>query len=207
MDEDRTQPLPPPPAPPQQQGPPVPPGRAGWGTDEPFYRRHGLAFAITSGVLALLLLIGIIGLGTFAVSSVVARAAHSMSQNRQEQPGQGNGKGYGHGNGNGDGSVPGGPGTGSGGTKQGTALARGTVESISASSWTISTPNGTTVTVAITSRTVFGAPATGGSASDFRRGDEVIVLGKRSGNTITAARIVSVGALRSPASPTPTPTP
>jgi len=206
MDEDRTQPLPPPPPPPPQ-GPPLPPGRPGWDADEPFYRRHGLAFAIASGVLALVLLLGLVGVGTFAVSSVVARAAHSISQDRQAQPGPGNGKGYGNGNGNGKRGLPGDPGQGAGGMKQGSALARGTVESISASSWTIRTANGTTVTVAITPQTVFGAPATGGSASDFRRGDQVIVLGKRSGNTITAARIVNIGALRSPGTPSPTPTP
>ena len=183
----------------------MPPGRQGWDADEPFYRRHGLAFAIASGVLALLLVLGLVGVGTFAVSSVVARAAHSISQDRQAQPGPGNGKGYG--NGNGKRGLPGGPGQGAGGMKQGSALARGTVESISASSWTIRTANGTTVTVAITPQTVFGAPATGGSASDFRRGDQVVVLGKRSGNTITAARIVNIGALRSPGTPSPTPTP
>lgn len=197
MDEDPTQPLPPPPPP--QYGPPVPPRRT-WDAQEPFYRRHGLAFAIATAVLAGLLLLVMVGVGAFAVTSVIARAAHTVSQSQHIQAGPG------HGNGGGQ-KIPGPPGAprGNGGLKQGLGVVRGTVESVTASKWTVATPNGTTVTVVVTPQTVFGTLAGGGSASHAVRGDQVVVLGKRSGDTIVAVRILTVGAPGSPTTPTPGP--
>ena len=197
MDENRTEPLLPPPPP--RQGPPVPPGRADWAAEEPFYRRHGLAFAISTAVLAIILLLGMVALGTFAVTSVLARAAHNISQAQPDRPG--------HDGGQGGPGAPGGPGDGKGGLRQGKAVVRGTIDSQSAASWTITTQNGATVKVTITGKTIFGVPASQGSASDFARGDEVIVLGKRSDNTMTASRIVKASAVegRSPSTPRPTP--
>ena len=181
----------------------MPPGRADWAAEEPFYRRHGLAFAISTAVLALVLLLGMVALGTFAVSSVVVRAAHNISQAQPARPG--------HGVVPGAPGAPGGPGNGNGkgGLRQGMAVVRGTIDSQSATSWTITTQNGATVKVAITGSTIFGLPASQGSASDFARGDDVIVLGKRSGDTMTAARIVNASAVggRSPSNPRSTPTP
>ncbi len=199
MDENRTAPLPPPPPPPPVPGPPF------IGAPEPFYRRHGLAFAISTGVLALILLLGVVAVGTFAVASFAARAAHTVSQAKAGAPGKlAPVPAPGHG-----GNGPGGKGWG--GPAQGKGIVRGTIVSLSGSSWKITTPNGATVTVVITSDTVFGPRSSSGSAADFRVGDAVIVLGTRTGNTVTAAQIVDATSLglRPPSTPgaptTPTP--
>ena len=83
MDENRTEP---PASPPPQYGTPAPPRSAAFRDDEPFYRRHGLAFAISTGVLALILLLGMVAVGTFAVASVATRAAHTIAHIQQAGP-------------------------------------------------------------------------------------------------------------------------
>ncbi|MFF2051345.1 hypothetical protein ACFVU2_07045 [Leifsonia sp. NPDC058194] len=181
MDENRpTEPL-----------PPTPPAR------EPFYKRHGLAFAISTLVLGIVVLIGVVGVGTVVAVNVVT---HSVSAFAHNPPRDGTAPGRQDGR-------PGQGGTGrNGGTAQ-RELVRGTLESESGSSWTVKTASGSTVTVKVTSSTAYGLPNQSASASDFATGDEVVVVGSdRTGDTITATRILKLTDFpRPPSTPGPTP--
>jgi hypothetical protein len=146
---------------------------------EPFYRRHGLAFAIATGVLALVVLLGGTAVGVFALTSVVVQATHSHLVR--------------------GGEVPRAPAPQS----RERGVLRGTVASISGNTWRIETLRGGAVTVKITSSTTFGAPGSSKSANDFSAGDEVAVAGSRSGDAITATRVVAIphGPQRPPSRP------
>lgn len=203
--------------PPQQQaGHPYGPQAPQYGAParpvgEPFYKRHGLAFAISTLVLAVVVLFGIAGAGAFAVGSVVfhaspvSRLLHEGNRGPvQVKPGA---PGFPGQNGKGNGSGQ------SGRQDEGPiakGVVRGTVAKISGSSWTVTTQRGATLTVVTSSSTVYGAPGQTQKASDFAVGDEVIVVGTRSGSTVTALRILNVADLplrpgQSGATPTPTP--
>ncbi|CAM5281020.1 DUF5666 domain-containing protein [Leifsonia shinshuensis] len=220
---------------PQQQapehpyGPPAGPyGGPARPVGEPFYKRHGLAFAISTLVLAVVLLFGIAGAGAFAVGSVLFHAGSPLSRllhdgNRGPEqvwpggPGQ-NGNPFGKGNGSGQ-NGPGQNGSGKGGSGQGgrqdqgpiaKSVVRGTVTKISGSTWTVQTQRGATLTVVTSSATAYGAPGQTQKASDFAAGDEVIVVGARTGTTVTALRILNVAdlpLLPGKTAPTPTPVP
>lgn len=178
-------------------------------TAEPFYKRHGLAFAISTLVLAVILLIGIAGAGAFAIGSVLLRAS-SVSHvvlggghpPAQPAPGQGGGqKGGGQNGGGQNGRQDEGP--------IAKGVVRGSVTKIDGSTWTLMTPRGATLTVDTSSSTSYGAPGQDQKASDFAVGDEVIVVGERSGATVTAARILKISdlPLRPPSLPGSTATP
>ncbi len=66
----------------------------------------------------------------------------------------------------------------------------GTVESISNSSFTISTPAGQKVTVKKASSTKYRKGTSASSASAVKKGVSVLVLGTTSGTTITASNVV-----------------
>lgn len=169
---------------------------------EPFYRRHGLAFAISTLVLGIVVLVGVLGAGTFVAVSVVGHSISALSHPHgfpmQAPPGDGSDRGT-----PGDRKDEGG-GRG-GGTQR--ELVRGTLESASGSLWRVTTSSGTTVTVSITDRTAFGRPAQPETASDFAAGDEVVVVGTdRSSDRITATRILKLSDIpRPPSTPGPTP--
>lgn len=193
MDENQpTQPLPP--AQPQQPlAPPV---------AEPFYKRHGLAFAISTLVLGIVVLVGIVGAGTVVAVNVVT---HSVSALNHAAPGERTVPGQGRDNGGRGQGGTGGTQGGTGGTQR--ELVRGTLESASGAEWTVKTTAGATVTVKVTSSTVYGLPNQAASKSDFATGDEVVVVGTdRSGDTITATRILKLADFPRPRS-TPGPTP
>ena len=210
------QPQPPYGAPQQQNAPgqqyaPGPQRPAATAAAEPFYKRHGLAFAISTLVLAVILLIGIAGAGVFAVGSVLFHRGFSISH---ELPGGGQmpvpGPGQGGKNGGGQNGQNGG---GQNGRQDEGPIAkgvvRGSVTQIDGSTWTITTTRGASLTVETSSSTAYGAPGQTQNASDFAVGDEVIVIGTRSGATVTAARILKVSDLpiRPPSLPGSTATP
>ncbi|MFK3671082.1 hypothetical protein ACI2IX_13015 [Leifsonia aquatica] len=204
MDENQpTQPLPPAqPQQPQQQQPLAPPAA------EPFYKRHGLAFAISTLVLGIVVLVGIVGVGTVVAVNVVTHSASALNHaapgdrtapGHRSVPDQGRDDG-----GRGEGGTGGTQG-GTGGTQR--ELVRGTLESTSGAEWTVKTTAGATVTVKVTSSTAYGLPNQAASKSDFATGDEVVVVGTdRSGDTITATRILKLADFPRPRS-TPGPTP
>ncbi|WP_433862430.1 hypothetical protein [Streptomyces sp. L7] len=207
---------------PQQQVPPQPGHPYGaqppqYGTParpagEPFYKRHGLAFAISTLVLGVIVLFGIAGAGAFAVGSVVFHAGSPVSRllhdggrgPAQVKPGaprfpgqKGMGNGSGQGGRHDEGPIAKG-------------VVSGTVTQIAGSTWTITTQRGVTLTVDTSSSTAYGAPGQTQKASDFAVGDQVIVVGTRSGSTVTAIRILNVADLPlrpGQSSPTPTPKP
>ena len=177
---------------------------------EPFYKRYGLAFAISTLVLGGFVILACIGVGAFAVGTFISHAGVGISHVLEEGkfqpqpepglPGQGNGQGKGQGQGKGNGQGKGlGQGLGQG-TKPGAqvAVVRGTITSISGTTWTIDTQRGVSVTVEVTSSTQFGTPVQAGSASDFAVGQQVIVVGSRSGDTITADRVLDLSGLKQP---------
>lgn len=167
---------------------------------EPFYKRHGLAFAISTLVLAVVVLFGAVGVGAFAIGSVllhssaaVSRVVHDEGPAAPSEP-----------------QLPGRPGDGGqqggrGGDGQpfSSAVVRGTVTRISGDSWTVESRNGTRLTIETTSSTAYGVPGSSERASDFGEGDEIIVVGDRSGDTVTAARILKLDdfPLRPPSTP------
>ena len=175
---------------------------------EPFYKRHGLAFAISTLVLAVVVLLGIAGAGAFAVGSVLFHAGSSVSHVIR-----------------GGGQVPVHPGPGQGGSQNGgqsggqngrqdegpiaKGVVRGSVTKIDGSTWAITTARGASLTIETSSSTAYGAPGQTQKASDFAVGDEVIVVGERSGTTVTASRILKVSdlPLRPPSLPGSTATP
>lgn len=165
---------------------------------EPFYKRHGLAFAISTLVLGLIVLFGAVGVGAYTVATVASRSVPLMSWLSRLDHGE-----RGDGGGTGDRQPP-----QDSGPQRG--LVRGTIDSVSGSTWKLSTDNGRTLTVKLTASTRFGHPgAEGGSASDFATGDEVIVVGTRSGSTLTATRVLRLAdfPLRPPSTPGPPATP
>lgn len=177
-------------------------------TAEPFYKRHGLAFAISTLVLAVILLIGIAGAGAFAVGSVLFHRGFSVShefpgggQLPVPAPGQGGKSGGGKNGGGQNGRQDEGP--------IAKGVVRGSVTKIDGSTWAIVTTRGASLTIDTSSSTAYGAPGQSQKASDFAVGDEVIVIGERSVATVTATRILKVSDLpiRPPSLPGSTATP
>jgi len=68
--------------------------------------------------------------------------------------------------------------------------ASGTVDSVSTSSFTISTPAGQKVTVNMASSTTYQKGTSSISASAITQGESVLVLGTTSGTTITASQVI-----------------
>ncbi|MDR6612822.1 DUF5666 domain-containing protein [Leifsonia sp. 1010] len=209
---DPTEPLPPyqghtPPPGPAAPGVPAAPaaGVAAPVVPEPFYKRHGLAFAISTLVLSIVVLLGLVTAGSFAVANVVSHLGERAIS--RVVPGQGHGQpgvpgmpgrpGDGGGNGKGDGQQGGGE------DQKGRVLLRGTIASISGDTWTIDRDSGSSVDVRVTSSTVFGTPKQSASKSDFATGDEVIVIAKRADDSVTATRVLKLDAFptRPPSTP------
>lgn len=166
--------------------------------DEPFYKRYGLAFAISTLVLGAFVILAFVGAGAFAVGSVISHGigiSHVIEGKLPQElvpPGQDEGQGQGQ-----QGAVPA-PNSGSQ-----TVMIRGTITSISGNTWTIDTQRGASVTVQVDTSTEFGTQNQTESASDFAVGDGVIVLGTRSGDTVTAIRVLGLSSLKQPLPTTP----
>ncbi|HYA69368.1 MAG TPA: DUF5666 domain-containing protein, partial [Acidimicrobiales bacterium] len=94
------------------------------------------------------------------------------------------------------------PGPGFFGGAAGTLAVVGTVASVGTNSFTVTARNGATVTVDEQSSTTYFSGATSASSSAVVKGARVAVQGSRSGNTVTATRVVVLSAGAS-AVPTP----
>ncbi|MEN0085353.1 MAG: DUF5666 domain-containing protein [Leifsonia sp.] len=204
-----TEPLPPRPenaTPPPAAGP-APTGTAPAGAPpEPFYKRHGLAFAISTLVLSVVILLGLFTAGAFAVANVVTHVgerAISRVLPQGQQPGVPGMPGIPGRPGDGDENGNGGKGDGNG--QMGHVMVRGTIASISGDTWTVDRDGGASVKVKVDSSTVFGVPGQSASKSDFASGDEVVVIGTRSGGTVTATRVLKLTGFptRPPSTPGP----
>ncbi|AAT89177.1 hypothetical protein ATY41_07875 [Leifsonia xyli subsp. xyli] len=164
---------------------------------EPFYKRHGLAFAISTFALGAVVVFGLAGAGAFAVGTMIFHNAHAVHENDGRLAGpllpgwQGNGNGNGNGNGE---QIP----------RVG-GVVWATVSSISGDTWKVETLSGETLTVTTTSSTKYGVSGQPTDVSGFAKGDEVIVVGKRSGGVVAATRILKVDLLPQHQSATPRP--
>jgi len=87
---------------------------------------------------------------------------------------------------------PAGPGGGGSNARSGPAAggSSGTVDSVSASRFTLSTAAGQKVTVKITSSTTYRKGTSSLSAHAIKQGESVLVLGITSGTTITAGQVI-----------------
>lgn len=155
----------------------------------PFHRRHSAGIAIAGAALAVVLLAG----GTaWGVSAAVAASQSSvpMSSTSQAHAAAAK-KDAGHAK-----------------KRAGHAAkahgVRGTIAAIDGSTWRVHSAAGATVTVRITSTTAFGTAAKPAARSSFAVGDRIAVLGTRTGDTVTAKRVVMPSAAH--ATPTPGPT-
>jgi Domain of unknown function (DUF5666) len=66
---------------------------------------------------------------------------------------------------------------------------RGVITAINGNTWTVTSAAGVPVTVDVTATTTFGTKKLPLMATDFSDGDRIVVLGTRSGTTVTATRI------------------
>lgn len=141
--------------------------------DPSFFRRHALGVGVAAAVLAVVVVAG----GTaWGVSAAVAAgntavpAAVSAAAHAQQ------------------------------GTAAGSRMhAKGVVGSLTAISgdtWTVRSAAGATITVTVGSSTAFGTQQKPAGASSFVVGDRIAVLGARSGDTVTATRIVHLAAAK-----------
>jgi len=80
---------------------------------------------------------------------------------------------------------------------------RGQITAIEGNTWTVLSARGVPVTVEVTPNTTFGTKAKPMTASDFSVGQDVVVLGSRTGRTVTAARIAVAVAGASPSTTLP----
>jgi hypothetical protein len=87
--------------------------------------------------------------------------------------------------------------------------ARGVITALAGDRWTISTTEGTTITVALSGQTMFGTPKTPTVRAQFSLGTPIAVTGPLSGNTVRAERIIIpiTGSTPAPSVTAPAPTP
>lgn len=83
----------------------------------------------------------------------------------------------------------------------------GTLTGMSGGTWTIQSAAGATVTVTVGSDTTFGTAKKPATESSFAVGDRIGVIGTRSGDSVTATRVVHVGAAKNGTTATAAPTP
>lgn len=83
----------------------------------------------------------------------------------------------------------------------------GTLTAMSGDTWTIQSAAGATVTVTVGSSTTFGTAKKPTTVSSFAVGDRIGVIGARSGDSITAARVVHLAAAKNGTRATAAPTP
>ncbi|WP_434316890.1 DUF5666 domain-containing protein [Leifsonia sp. P73] len=168
-----------------------PPGRAVTDTmksadaDRPsFFRRHVVGLSIAAAAVAIVVVAGGTAWGVSAAVAGVGSAAPAAMNTAAH-------------------------------AKKGTTSAKqkhthgtvGTVTALSGGSWTIQSAAGATVTVTVDSATAFGTAKKPATASSFAVGDRVGVIGARSGDTVTATRIVHLGAAKHGTTASPAPTP
>ena len=153
-----------------------------------FLRRHAVGVGVAAALLAVILVAG----GTaWGVSAAVASTHPTVSAPAHAQS-------AGHG-------------TGSAAAKAAKRKkakahgARGTLTDVGGDTWTLHAASGKTLTVKITSTTAFGTKKASANRDSFATGDRVGVLGKRSGDTITATRIVHLPLHAHTAKPSPAP--
>jgi hypothetical protein len=150
-------------------------------------RRHAVGIAVTAAVLAVIVVAGGTAWGvSAAVASTQTTASASMPAAKNAA----------HSN----------AAKGSKKAKRKAHGVAGTITAINGDSWTLHAASGSTVTVKLSSSTAFGTKKAPSTAGSFAVGDKVGALGARSGDTVTATRIVHLPLHAHTAKPTPAPT-
>ena len=144
-------------------------------TKDSVFRRHPVATGVTAGVLAVILVSGLTawGVGAAVTASLTSETAPTAPLST---------------------TAPAAGGTGAL-NAAGRVAFRATIQSIDASTWTIMTRKGETVTITIDDATQFGTKAMAETASSFAVGDSVVIVATKSGDTATATRVVDASAL------------
>lgn len=149
-----------------------------------FLRRHTLAVGVAAAVVAVVVVAGGTAWGVaaaVATGNAAAPAAMDSAMHAKE---------------------------GAAGTGTHAKGVVGALTAISGATWTMRTAAGATITVEIGSSTTYGTARKPADASSFAVGDRIGVLGARSGDTVTATRILHLAAAKhTGAGPTPTGTP
>ena len=83
----------------------------------------------------------------------------------------------------------------------------GTLTAVNGDTWTIKAASGKTLTVTLSSSTAFGTKKTPATRDSFTTGSRIGVLGKRTGDTVAATRIVHLPLRAHTAKATPSPAP
>lgn len=81
----------------------------------------------------------------------------------------------------------------------------GTLTAVNGDTWTLKAASGKTLTVTLSSTTAFGTAKTPATRDSFTTGSRVGVLGKRTGDTVAATRIVHLPLHASTGKPSPAP--
>ena len=150
-----------------------------------FLRRHAVAVAVIAAALAVIVVAG----GTaWGVSAAVASTQTTVDPASADTT-----------------MHSAGPHTAKAGKRKAAHGVRGTLTAVNGDTWTLRTSAGKTVTVKLTSTTAFGTKKTPAERSSFVSGDRVGVLGERSGEAITAARVVHL--VHAAHTPTPSASP
>ena len=150
-------------------------------------RRHAVGVAVAAAVLAVVVVAGGTAWGVsaaVAASQTTTSAAMPATKNASHTTGEKSAK---H-------------------AKRKAHGAVGTIAAIAGDTWTLHAASGATVTVKLSSTTAFGTKKTPSTASSFAVGDKVGALGTRSGDTVTATRVVHLPLPGHTAKPTPAPT-
>ncbi len=153
-----------------------------------FFRRHALGVGVAAAVVAVVLVAGGTAWGVAAAVAGGNTAAPAPMNSAMHAK------------------------KGAAGASTHAKGAVGTLTAISGGTWTIQTAAGATITVEIGSSTTYGTAKKPADASSFAVGDRIGALGARSGDTVTATRIVHLAAAKhagagAPSGPTGTPTP
>ncbi|MEV8213919.1 DUF5666 domain-containing protein [Leifsonia sp. NPDC077715] len=150
-----------------------------------FLRRHAVGVGVAAAALAVIVVAGGTAWGvSAAVASTQTAAVAPAAQSAMHKTG---------------------PHTGASGKRKAEHGARGTLTAVNGDTWTLKTASGTTVSVKITSSTAFGTKKSPAARDSFASGDRIGVLGTRSGDSVTATRIVHIPLHAHTAPPTPAP--
>jgi hypothetical protein len=149
-------------------------------------RRHGLGVGVA-------LIVPAVGLGVAACGGSSSTTTSSNAAATTAAASAGGSGGFAGHAGSGGGGFAGHAGSGGGSNARSTNAAGGsvgTVRGVSSSGFTLSPPNGASVTVKETSSTVYERGTGKASASVVTKGTEVLVLGKVNSTTVNASEVV-----------------
>ena len=171
--------------PPAPDAAPTQPIETGADSRPSFVRRHPFGLGIAGGAIAVVLISGLTAWGVDAALASSAQPTSAAAPATVTSPGatapKVNAPKH---------------------SLDGRTLVRGTIASIDASSWSITTRSGTTITVTVDGSTSYGTKKAPASATDFAAGDPVLVV-ERGGAAVRVVAPRAAGAVTPAPSATP----